>query len=268
VARVVDAVRPHHIIGLDTRGIAEVVVSRASRAITAKDFEARIVRAVAGQNGLVEGQNLALNFDNDVRTIHVEPNGAELRVARLSFEPRTGRFDVSFELPGSVAARRLPLRFTGSLVETYDAIVLARPVAQGEILKASHFTVTRRPKAELATAAAAIDPEQAEGLAARRALRPGQIVRQADLMKAEVVQRNETVTITYEVPGILLSVRGQALEAGARGDLINVLNIQSKKTVAATITGPGRVSVASVAPRLAAQSVEAPSSNSAQSRAE
>ena len=31
----------------------------------------------------------------------------------MNVEPRTGRFDVSFEIPGSAAARRLPLRFTG-----------------------------------------------------------------------------------------------------------------------------------------------------------
>src|SRR4051812_11818762 len=49
--RVVDAVRPHHIIGLDTRGLSEVVVTRASRALTAKDFETRVVRALAGQYG-------------------------------------------------------------------------------------------------------------------------------------------------------------------------------------------------------------------------
>jgi len=51
------------------------------------------------------------------------------------------------------------------------------------------------------------------------------------------------VTISYEVPGVTVSIRGQALEPGAQGDLINVLNVQSKKTLQATVTGPGRVSV-------------------------
>ena len=47
------------------------------------------------------------------------------------------------------------------------------------------------------------------------------------------MQRNETVTINYEVPGIMLTVRGKALEAGADGDVISVLNIQSNRTVQA-----------------------------------
>ena len=44
------------------------------------------------------------------------------------------------------------------------------------------------------------------------------------------------------MPGILLTVRGKALEAGAVGDVVSVLNIQSNRTVQATVIGPGRVS--------------------------
>ena len=39
-------------------------------------------------------------------------------------------------------------------------------------------------------------------------------------------------------------MRGKALEAGAEGDIVNVLNVQSKRTVQGTVTGPGRVTVA------------------------
>ena len=56
-------------------------------------------------------------------------------------------------------------------------------------------------------------------------MRPGQLIRQTDLTKPEVVARNENVTITYEVPGIVLTMRGKALETGAKGDIINVLNV-------------------------------------------
>jgi flagella basal body P-ring formation protein FlgA len=256
VKQVVEAVRPHQLLDLDTRGLDEVVVIRASRSITAKDIEARIVRALAGQYGLGDGKNLIVTFDNPVRTIYVEPSAnADLAVARMGFDPRNGRFDMSFELPGSMAARKLP-RFTGSIVETFEAAVPARVLAQGETLKASDLTIERRPKSEF-TPTTITDPAQAAGFALRRALRPSQVIRQADLMKPELVQRNETVTISYEVPGIRLSIRGQAQESGTLGDLINVLNVQSKRTIQATVVGPGQVSVASISPRFAA--VTAPS---------
>ena len=254
---VADAVRMHQIIALDTRGLAAISVTRASRAVTAKDVEARIVRALSGQYGLGDAKNLAVLFDNDVRTLQLDPAAtADLNVVRLSYDPRSGRFDISLELPGS-GGRRSPLRFTGSLTETVSATVLARPLAQGDTLKASDLSVERRPKAEV-TDTTFTNLEQAVGLSARHALRPGQVLRQADVTRPELVQRNEVVTIMYEVPGILLTVRGKALEPGGQGDIINVVNVQSKRTIQATITGPGRVSVLGPAPRLAANAAAGP----------
>ena len=39
----------------------------------------------------------------------------------------------------------------------------------------------------------------------------------------------------------MLTARGKAVEAGAMGDVVGVLNIQSNRTVQATVIGPGRV---------------------------
>jgi flagella basal body P-ring formation protein FlgA len=159
------------------------------------------------------------------------------------------------------------LRFTGSLTETFETLVPTRPLAQGEVLKISDLTPARRPKAEFG-AGMVTDADQVVGLAVRRPLLAGHAIRQGDLQKPELVSRNDNVTITYEVPGIVLSMRGQALEGGTQGDLINVLNVQSKKTIRATIVGPGRVSVAATTPRLAANIDTTPSRNSASARAE
>ncbi len=222
--------------------------------ISGKDIEARIVRALAGQAGTTDTRNLAVTFDNEIRTLQVEPDSGDLRVVRLSFEPRSGRFDVSFELPGSAVVRR-PLRFTGSLVETFETVVPLRALAQGEIIRASDLTTVRRPKAEYA-ANVVTTAEQVSGLSTRHALRAGQPIRQNDLIKPELVTRNETVTIVYEVPGIVLTARGKAAEGGALGDVINVINVQSNKTVQATVVGPGRVSVAAATPRVAANAAQ------------
>ena len=129
-------------------------------------------------------------------------------------------------------------------METFEAAVLSRPLAAGEVVKASDLTIVRRPKSEAGANVVTV-AAQAMGLAARRAMRPGQLIRQTDLMKPEVVARNDNVTITYEVPGIVLTMRGKALETGAKGDIINVLNAASNKAIQATIAGPGHVIVSS-----------------------
>jgi flagella basal body P-ring formation protein FlgA len=251
VVRVIDALRGHHLIGLDTRGLSEVAVTRAARAITAKEIEANVLRVLAGRYGLPDPDNLAIVFDNEVRTVEVEATATrELAVRRLTYEPRTNRFDVTFELPESAAARRLALHFTGTLTETSETVVPAHDIAQGHLLSASDLAIERRPRSQLTAAVTGID--QAQGLSAKHLLKAGQIIRQPDVTKPELVGRNETVTIVYEVPGILLTMAGKAVEPGALGDVINVLNAQSKRTLQATVIGPGRVTVASPASRLAA----------------
>jgi flagella basal body P-ring formation protein FlgA len=72
------------------------------------------------------------------------------------------------------------------------------------------------------------------------------------LTKPDLVQRNDIVTLTYATPGITLTMRGKALESGAEGDSIAVLNEQTKRTLQGIVTGPGRVSFSLDAPRYAA----------------
>src|SRR6185312_16809760 len=169
----------------------------------------------------------------------------------------TGRFDINFELPDSATARRSNLRFTGTVAETVEATTLTRSLKLGDVIKASDVVVERRPKAELR--GDGISRAQAIGMAAKSPLRSGQALRTDDLVRPQIVQRNEAVTITYEVPGIMLTVRGKATEAGAMGDVIGVLNIQTNRTVQATITGPGRVSLAAPSPIMASAATSAPS---------
>jgi flagella basal body P-ring formation protein FlgA len=97
--RVVEAIRPHQLIGIDTRGLTEVVVTRASRAITVQDISVRIAKAMEGQYGLGEARNISVEFDRDVRTLNVEPNvTGELQVVSLTYNRRTARFDVTLDL--------------------------------------------------------------------------------------------------------------------------------------------------------------------------
>ena len=238
--RVVEAIRPHQLIGIDTRGISEVVVTRASRTITAQEISTRIAKALESQYGLGEARNITVEFDRDARALNVEPNiSGDLDVVSLSYNRRTSRFDATIDLPSSTALHWQPTHYSGTAVETVEAVTVDHPMEHGQILKASDLTKLRRPKSE---GSVITDPQAAAGLAAR--------LHDADLMKPALVQRNDVVTIFYEAPGINLTLRGQAKDAGALGDTINVMNTQSKRMLQGVVVGAGRVTVAAVPPRV------------------
>jgi flagella basal body P-ring formation protein FlgA len=58
-----------------------------------------------------------------------------------------------------------------------------------------------------------------------------------------IVRRGDAVTLVYQVPGVSLSMRARALEDGAVGQSVRLLNTSSNRTVEGVVTGPGAARV-------------------------
>jgi flagella basal body P-ring formation protein FlgA len=259
-AQVLAALRAHQVIGVDTKDLKSISVTRLARTLDGKDIELQVARALERRNGLGEAANLSLTFDRDVQTLQLDAsNTGNLQPVAARYEPRSGRFDVSFEIANDASAPT-KLRFTGSAVETVEAAVLARGVERNEVIKSSDVLMERRPKAEVGNDVAGRDG--AVGMQARRQLRAGQALRAADLAKPDLVTRDQNVTLIYESSGLYLTIRGKALEGGTEGDVVNVLNLQSKRTVSGVVVGRGQVSVAISTPR-PAPAADAPTTTGA-----
>lgn len=244
---VLAAVRAHALVGLDPGNVNELMVTRASRIITPQEIEERIAAALSMQYALGETKNLALRFDNGVQAVHVEPTvDGELRITRITYNPRSTRFNAVVAIPS-----RRPLTVTGHATAMEEVAMAARTVGRGDVLKQGDVVMVRRPRRDI-PADAITDRDRAAGLAARHALQPGRPLRSADLMKPELVHRNDIVTLIHQVPGIMLTVRGRATEGGAEGDVIGVLNEHTKRVVHGAVIGPGRVMISTGAMQIAA----------------
>ena len=259
VAHVLNALRSHQVIGVDTRELKEITVTRLARTIEGKDIEAQVARALERKNGLGDAANLSLTFDRDPGDVRLDAsNNGGMQAVAVRYEPRNTRFDVTFEIANENGTASTKLRFTGTAIETIEAAVLARNVERNEVLKSSDVMVERRPKAEVGADAAGRD--RAVGMQARRQLRAGQALRVADLAKPDLVQRDQNVTLIYETAGLYLTVRGKALESGTEGDVVNVMNLQSKRTVSGVVSGRGQVSITVATPRPAPPALDTTSS--------
>ena len=204
------------------------------------------------RNGLGDAANLSLTFDRDVQDVRLEAwNNGAVQPVSARYEPRSGRFDVSFEISNDTNSSRTKLRFTGNVVETVETAVLTRNVERNEVLKASDVATERRPKAEIGGGEPAAR-NHAVGMQMRKQLRAGQALKAADLAKPDLVQRDENVTLIYESTGLYLTMRGKALEGGTEGDTVSVLNLQSKRNVYGVVIGRGQVAISIATPRLPA----------------
>jgi flagellar basal body P-ring formation protein FlgA len=248
-AQVISTLQAHQVIGVDTRDIKSVAVTRLARTLESKEIESQVARAIEHRSGLGDAANLSLTFDRDVQDVRLEAwNNGSLQPASVRYEPRSGRFDVSFEIANDTNNNRTKLRFTGIAIEMLEAAILTRNVERGDVLKASDVVTERRPKAEVGSDAA--PRGHAVGMQMRKGLRAGQPLRVADLGKPDLVQKDDNVTLIYEAAGIYLTARGKAIDNGTEGDTVTVLNLQSKRTITGTVVGRDQVTIAIAMPRL------------------
>lgn len=88
-----------------------------------------------------------------------------------------------------------------------------------------------------------IDVDAAIGLEARRALYAGRPIRMSDLTAPALVERNQIVTIVYKTAVLSIETEGRALDRGAAGDTLRVINLASRTTVVGRVNRSGAVLV-------------------------
>jgi flagella basal body P-ring formation protein FlgA len=88
-----------------------------------------------------------------------------------------------------------------------------------------------------------VDPANLIGKSPRRAIRPGQPVRAADLREPLLVSKNSLVVLRLETDRMVLTAQGRALEDGANGQVIRVKNTKSNVTINGVVAENGTVRV-------------------------
>lgn len=234
-------------LSVQTGGRLQVTITRAARHVGATEIEAAIKKRLVSEFGL-DGTATGIMFDGPAPVLAAAPDLlAEAVASEVTFDRRTRRVAASVWLGPSASERRAQIRVIGTATDLIDVIVAAKPFERGHTVKTGDLVVERRPRDALAPDAPH-DGSTLEGRVLRRAVTAGALLRPADLIRPEIVARGDLVTASYEGPGIALSMRLKANEAGALGDSITVTNPQSKKVLPATITGQGRVAVGSPPP--------------------
>jgi flagella basal body P-ring formation protein FlgA len=242
VAHVLGVLRAKQVIGVMTGDIKEVQVTRLARTLVNKDLETAVASALAHRFGLGDAANITVTFDRGIADMRLDAsNTGTLQPVATRYDARGGRFDIAFEINNDNNPAPTKLRFTGTAIETVEVAVLTRDIDRADLLKSSDVAVERRPKAEVTGEAASRD--RTLGMQLRRPMRAGMPIRVADIVKPDFVQRDQNVTVIYQVPGIYLTTRGKAIESGAEGDTVSVLNLQTKRTLTGVVTARGQVTV-------------------------
>src|SRR5580704_18197411 len=132
---------------------------------------------------------------------------------------------------------------TPALAFAMQVVTPTRDIARGEVIGAGDV-VLGTPANPLLSGNILTSLDAAEGMEARRPLRAGEIISATDLRHPVVVTKGQTVTMTFDAPGVSLTAMGRAMAEGGVGDTVVVQNPASYRMVNAVITGAGTVRAA------------------------
>lgn len=243
---VLDAVRKHGIAKVDSQGLAEIIVLRADNVITKADIENTIIEAFHQKFDVGTIGDLEISYDQPVQDLPTQVFDAELRVEDARYQRMNGKFSVKMVYKASENEAEQSITYTGAMLEMVDAPILISAKRRGEILQPSDLSFERHPVNKVGKLALT-HIEDLTGMELRRSMRVGSMITERDIKRPTLVSRNDIVSVIYSHNGLTLTTRGRALDSGAKGDMVTILNGQSKSTLQAMVRDRGQVLVTSAA---------------------
>lgn len=228
-------------LALDGTRPSRITVTRAGQPVLEEDLLLILGHELETRGHMDGNDRLRLFGSLQDWLMATEAHTSDIRVTSLVVDERTNRFRAALLLPdgGSGIAETL-----SGQIEAWDSVpVLARDITRGDIIREADITWDALPARSLGNRIVT-DPSRLSGMTARRSLRAGDALRNTDVEIPKLVEKGDYAVVAVNAGPLTITGEAKALENGAMGDVIRLLNTDSNQTIEARVTGPGRVEIA------------------------
>lgn len=243
ISRISLAARRNGIEWRNDVGLSHIVVARSGVAVPDEEVASVIAGAIGAQStGLPSSSQLQIDFTNGTAGVQVAGD-AEISVSveQIAFNRRNGNFTAILRAPAGDMLSPAH-RVTGRAYPVTDVPVLNRDMRPGDTVRHTDIDWIRVPASRVGqNVITSLD--QLLGMSPRYQARAGELLRLADMVPPVVVQKGAQVDMLLTSGALTLIARGRALENGAVGDVINVLNTRSNRTLRGVVDGPNSVRI-------------------------
>ncbi len=207
----------------------------------------------------VEKSDIARLVEQTVRR-EVKSDTAEIEIStvlpRLIFNGRgetsitveSSQFDTlkeAFTLYLNVSAehgQNKRLEVEGRIYHIEEVPVLTQALRKGDVIRPYHIKMESMRTTDLKDNYL-YSASDLVGMTPRRTIRADIPVKLDDIEKPQIVTKGEVITMTLKKGPLSLTTKGRAMDHGAKGDTIRVMNLSSKRVVEATVNAPQNVNV-------------------------
>ncbi len=164
-------------------------------------------------------------------------------VEKFDYDANNGFFSARIVLKSLGGKKDFEKTINGRIRSFAKVPVLANHFRSGDRITAADIDYIRLETANLG-AGVLMDESDLIGKAPRRGVPAMRPLQAADVEEPRLVSKGAQVIVHLKKGPMNLTMKARALEAGAEGDTIRVLNPASNKVVEAVVTAPDTVSIA------------------------
>jgi flagella basal body P-ring formation protein FlgA len=215
-------------------------VTRQARVIDTEEITAKVIAALRAE-GLNESWNVELGSRDVTARVSLHED-QPVRILSTRFSVHSKRFSSVLMVPrGTDSAERRQI--TGSIFQVIKVPVPAHRLQRGEIIRDSDLDYISVPQEKVGRTVL-LDKSRIIGKEVRRHLTNGRPIRTGDIRPPVIVEKGALVTIILKTSRMRISARGKALEDGAAGETVRVLNTRSSQTIQGVVASRNRVVLA------------------------
>ena len=228
-----------------TTGTPHITVTSACTRIPTDAIREAVIQKIkdSGARGDID-----ITFDARKPELALPANQPDaFALANFDYDPLSKRFRTEINAGAGQAAVIMPL--AGRVTIKRHVPVLARKLESGTIIGLSDIDWLDVPEDRLSDSTIT-DAQQLVGRELRHTTADNEPLRMNDVLPPRLVTRGSLVTMKIETPMMVITTQGKALQDGAMGEVVRVLNTQSNRMIEGTVDGSGSVRV-STAQKLA-----------------
>ncbi len=170
------------------------------------------------------------------------PNGVlELNYQMAGKTRRAGRIPLALQIKVDGKFQRR-LRLSSMVMVSQDVVKTLRPIKSGDLVEPGDVEI-EKIKSKRIFKNAATRLEDVVGFEASRYLQSGKVVPMDSVQKPHLVNKGDRVILTVQKGGMKITAPGISIDDGFKNSLVQVIKLQSKKTVYGRVKSPTIVEV-------------------------
>lgn len=222
---------------MPTDGKQKLVIRRSTAMIDSYDIQAalqeKMTEAMKGQRFEMELTDRAVSF----RVTDTKNKG--VNVEKLSYDAVKGEFKALVAAASSPDEKK---EVKGRFYQVNAVPVLKAPLRQGDVISVNDIDYIDM-HSNAVSSNTIIDEAKLIGQTPRRGIAAMKPITVGDVQMPVVIKKGDLVTMTLKNNAINLTAQGRAMDDGAAGEPIRVMNTTSKQVIGAVVTGPQMVSI-------------------------